>query len=433
MVSSILWGGRWMPVLLLVASLVSAATALGGQHAAILYLRGDVTAARDETTAVLAKSPAGAPALFVRACLELESAGPVAADPFVTRLERLPSPPPQAAVLRKLVARRRSAPSEPIYDALGEAWKDAGRPDLSSVALLPPLESWMEDLVPPLPSGPGTPSPQERLVFTWAMPPERLKVALQAAEQAEANPLVVDLEILAAVMPRKEVPSGQNASRVAERVGRIVTAADASNGYLAVAAWLALGEEDQPISDGDLATLEAAVSKPRFEVPRRTLLEQLRSMAARVTPQYSELRARSASLATAVPIFHLWKRAEATKDPALRRRAGLVMGVIASRFACSGTVLERMLSAALAGKAAALTGLLGREEIRIALEPLDAWRRSMSDAQKRLGTWPFSGPFREMDVTSEVPRFERLVGPMPTSGIPAFSCQTKGEGSPTGN
>jgi hypothetical protein len=152
-----------MAVLLLLAHLISAASAPGAEHAALLYLRGDVGEARDEVTAALAKDLADPHVLFVRACLELESTGPAGAEPFVRRLELLSPPPPQASVLRALLTRRASVPKEPIYEALGEAWKAVGRPDLSSAALLP--ESWPEDLVPPPSPDESSLSPQDRLVF----------------------------------------------------------------------------------------------------------------------------------------------------------------------------------------------------------------------------------------------------------------------------
>ena len=79
---------------------------------------------------------------------------------------------------------------------VAEAWKAAGRPDLAGVPLLPPIDTWSEATVPPLPTGAES-SPQAQLVFAWGQP-ERLKIARRAAEHAEKNPLQVNLEILAA-------------------------------------------------------------------------------------------------------------------------------------------------------------------------------------------------------------------------------------------
>jgi hypothetical protein len=337
-------------------------------------------------------------------------------------MEHLTSPPPQAAVLRQLLSRRHSTPGEPVDDALAETWKAAGRPDFSGVPLLPPLDSWPDDAMPPLALDAKS-SPQARLVFASSPPTEQLRLALEAAEQARTNPLPVNLEILAVLMPGESVPPSEEARRAAERVGRLVIDADPTNGYLALAAWLATGSETDPVTESDLATLEAALGKPRFEVPRRAVFEQLRTMAARVDPQHADLRARGASLGTPVVVFRLWQRAESTKDADARRRAGLVMGAIASRFACSGTILERMLGAALARKGADLAGSSDQLAIHRAQDAIHAWRSAMTEAQRRLGTWPFAASLRNLDVTREVARYERLAGPFPTSPLPAFSCR----------
>jgi hypothetical protein len=148
-------------------------------------------------------------------------------------------------------------------------------------------------------------------------------------------------------------------------------------------------------------------------------------MAARIDPQHAEIRARSASLGTSVLVFRLWMRVRATTDVPLRRRAGFVMGAIASHLGCSGVLLERMLSVALAAEAAEATGMMTRDETRRAREPLGDWRSSATDAHKRLGTWPFFARPGDQDVQSEVERDERLMGPIPPPGIPAFSCRAK--------
>jgi hypothetical protein len=212
-------------------------------------------------------------------------------------------------------------------------------------------------------------------------------------------------------------------------VGRAVAAADPSNGYLAFAGLLASGAESEPLTAAELDLLEAAIAAPRFEVPRRALLQQLRVLAATIDPKYAELRARSASLGTPVTVFRLWQRAEATKDPVLLRRSGIVMKVMAARFACSGTVLERMVGAVLASKGAELTGSPDWPSVRQAQDALQQWREAMADAQKLLGEWSFRAAIHELDPTREVARYERLVGPMPSPRVEGFYC-TAADGLP---
>jgi hypothetical protein len=400
--------------------------AVGGpptaSHAAVLYVRGAVQAARDETAAVLAKDSADARALFVRACLELETEGPGAAEPFVSTMEGLAPPPPQAVVLRRLLSRRTAAPSERVDDALAEAWKAVGRPDLSAVPLLPSRDSWAEDIIPPLPAK-SVALPQALLVFSWHKPPERLKIALQASADAENNPLAVNLEILGVVTAETEARATEELTQIAARVGRAASATDASNGYLDLAAWLAHGPKTEPITGNDLSVLEGAIAKPRFEVPRRALFEELRRLAERIDPEFADLRARTAAVGTPVPVFRLWQRTEATKDEQARRRAARVMVKVAGRLACSGTVLERLLAAALSERSAEILKSPELAEARRAQEAFWAWSNAMRKAQTQLGTWPFAASLRDLDVTREVERYEVLAGPMPQPPFSGFSCQ----------
>jgi hypothetical protein len=139
-----------MDLLALILIVISGATAAPtAQHAALLHMRGDVAAACGEIEAVLAKHPSDASALFTAASFEIEAGDLTAASRYVSKLKRLSPAPPQARVLATLIARRQRQPQELIDDALIEAWKEVGRPDLASSPLLPPLESWATEIMPP--------------------------------------------------------------------------------------------------------------------------------------------------------------------------------------------------------------------------------------------------------------------------------------------
>jgi hypothetical protein len=406
-----------MDLLALILTVISGATAaLTAQHAALLHMRGDVAAARGEIEAVLAKHPSDASALFTAASFEIEAGDLTVASRYVSKLERLSPAPPQARVLAALIARRQRQPQERIDDALIEAWKEVGRPDLASSPLLPPLESWATEIMPPE-LGPDIRkrmSAAERLVFAYDGPAngrEHLKVAFDAATTAEKNPLAVNIEILAALTFFEPMPDEfrDDARRVAARVGPIVRAADPTNGYLALAAWLASGSNDSPVSVEDLALLQDAVAKPRFEVPRREMLAELLQMASRVDAKHGAMRARVAALGAPVPVMRLWKRAEATEEPAVRSRVSTLLAATAKRLESSGTMLERMLALALTDVAARLSG----DERRIASvrARVDRGRASMNgmrEEQKRLGTWPFAGPWRDWDPAREMEHFGRF-------------------------
>jgi hypothetical protein len=408
--------GNSMHLLALILTVVSgAATKATAQHAALLHMRGEIAPARAEIEAVLAKSPTDGAALFAAACLALESNNPSSAVPYVSRLERLTPAPPHARVLRALTSRRQRHPQERIDDAVVEAWKEAGRPDLAASPLLPPLESFGA-VIPEIDAEVrNRMSPAERLLFAHDGPATRndfLKLVLEAAATAEKNLLVVNIEILGALTPFEPIPEEfrSEARRAASRIAPVVAAGDHANGYLEVAGWLASGPGNAPLSGGDLALLERAVTKPRFEFPRREMLAQMEQMATRLDPKYGVMRARRAALGAPVPLMRLSLRAEATGDPALRRRAGDLLTAVAKRLESSGTMLERMVSLSLASKGAKLGGderLLAKA--RADFDRSRASMNSMTEGQKKLGTWPFAAPWREWDPAREMEHFERFV------------------------
>lgn len=406
-----------MELLALVLTLISSTTAEPtAQHAALLHMRGEAASARTELEAVLASHPSNAPALFVAAALETEAGNLGAAARHASRLGGLSPAPPQARVIAALIARRRAHPGERIDDALIEAWKEVGRPDLASSPLLPSLDSWAVEILPPELGAEVRErmSAAERLVFAYDGPANgraHLDLALDAAMTAEQNPLAVNLEILSALTFYDPMPVElrQDARRVAARVAPIVAARDPANGYLALAGWLASGANDTPMSADDLALLQEAVAKPRFELPRREMLGELRQMAAGLDAKHGLMRANSAALGAPVPLMRLWKRAEATCEPAARARASVLLAATAKRLESSGTMLERMISGALADAGARLSGDERRiASVRAELERARASMNALREEQKRLGTWPFAGPWREWDPSREMEHFERF-------------------------
>jgi hypothetical protein len=411
--------------LLVLAAVLSSTGAPSASFAAVAYIRGDVSSARSETSAVLTKTPGDAAALFVRACIELETLGPPAAEPYVASLERLSPRPSEPAVLRRLLSRRSANAREPIQEALVEAWKSAGNPDLSDNGLLGDLDAAIPALARAVVAKMTAP---ERLLFAYSANAERFTLAVAAAEHPELNPLVVNLNILEAVAPCEPLPleRREEAKRVAARVGDIVRSVDPANGYLSFAAWLGSGSGDSAITAAELAALETGVVKPRFEVPRRELHEQLRVLARRFDPADGDLRARSAAMGIPVPLYRLWQRADATQDPVLRKRAGALLTSTAKRLACSGTMLERMLGMSLAARGAALTGNEAeRSAIRAMHERFQHTMKQMTDGQKKLGIWPFASPWREWDADLEMEHFARFVDSAPTDDHPALRCSER--------
>jgi hypothetical protein len=402
------------PVTAVLAALLGTGVASDVQHAALLHMRGDLDEARTEIASLLGKHPADEAALFTATCFDIERGNLADAERHVAALERSSSTSLHARVLRALIARRQVDPREAIDDALIEAWKRAGRPDLSACPLLPPLDSW--SVIPDLDAETRKRlSPTVRLMFAYEWPatsPEFVKLAFEASGAAERNPLAVNVEILGALTPYEPLPNqlATQAQRVAARVAPLVAAADPDNGYLTVAGWLPSGFRDQPLSREDLVLLERAVGSRRFELPRRRMLTELQDLATGFDPRYGVLRARAAALGAPVPLMRLWQRADATKDPGARLRAGAVLIATAERLASSGILLERMLALALAQKGARLSG----DESRIADADAEAQRQRaelqiMQDGPKRLGTWPFASPWRDWNPERELEHFRRFL------------------------
>lgn len=384
------------------------------ERAALLQLRGDTAAALAAAGAILVKDPGDRGALFVAACAAIEFGDLDRASTYTTRLEqRLRDP--HAAVMRKLIERRRGRKDEPLREAVVLAWKEAGRPDLGAKPMLRASESWGA-LLPRIDrEARARLTAGERFMFDNGNPATSsayVVAAIGAAADAEKNPVVVNLEVLGALTPFAEVAGVDRraASDAAAHAGRIVASADQNNGYMALAALLAAAPGDRPFSTADLAVMEGALQKPRFEYPRDESLAQLREVAIRIDPRHGSLRAWSAALGGSVPLFRIWQRAEAVKDPELRARAGHAVQKVGARFRGAGATLEKALSVALEVKGAELRG--DPTALAAAKEAQKRWwelQQGAEAARKQMGNWPFAAGWREWVPSGEVAYMQRLI------------------------
>jgi hypothetical protein len=384
------------------------------ESAALLQLRGETAAALAAADAILVKDPGDPAALFVAACAAIESGDLDRASSYAARLEQRQHDS-HAAVLKRLVARRLLANDTPLREALVSAWKDAGRPDLGATPLLRASESW-GPLLPKLDrEARAQLTAGERFVFdngNLATSSAFVEAAIRAAAEAEKNPVVVNLEILGALTPYDDIAGvdPRAASDAAARAGRVVASADPDNGYMALAGLLAAAPGRDAFSANDLAAIEVALQKPRFEYPRDQSLAQLRAAARRLDPKHGDLRAWSVALGGTVPLFRVWQRAGAVKDTELRARAGRVIQQVGARFRGAGPTLEKSLSFALEVKGAEL------QDDATAVEAAKAGQASWwqlqqagESARKRMGTWPFAAAWREWTPSGEVAYVQLLV------------------------
>lgn len=396
---------------LLLSALGLAPTA--AERAALLQLRGDTTAALAAADAILAKNPRDEGALFVAACAGIESGDLDRASAYTKRLEAR-RPDSHAAVLKKIIERRRARNDEPLRDALPLAWRDAGRPDLASKPLLRASESWGR-LLPAIDAAVRAKlSAGERFLFDNGKPVTSaayVEAAIRAAADAEKNPVVVNLEVLGALTPFGAVAGvdAGTASRAAAQAGRAVASADPENGYMVLAGLLAAVPGTAAFSPQDLEVLEGALQKPRFEYPRDQSLAQLRELAARFDAQHGTLRAWSAALGGSVPLFRVWQRAEAIREAPLRARAGGLMQQMGARFRGAGTVLETALGFALEVKGAELRGdAAGLEVVKADRARWFELQQRSEATRKRMGNWPFAAGWREWTPSGEVAYMRRL-------------------------
>ncbi|HEY6001568.1 MAG TPA: hypothetical protein VIV57_01760 [Anaeromyxobacter sp.] len=408
----ILAGVRMGLLALLLGALGLGPTA--AERAALLQLRGDTAAALAAADAFLVKDPGNPGALFVAACAAIESGELDRASTYTTRLEQR-GRDPHAAVLKKVIERRRGQKDEPLREALVSAWKAAGRPDLGAKPLLRPSESWGELLPKFDREARARLTAGERFIFDNGIPPSSsafVGAAVRAAAEAETNPVVVNLEVLGALTPFAEIAGvdPRAASDAAAHAGRVVASADPENGYMALAGLLAAAPGNVAFSADDLSVIEGALQKPRFEYPRDQSLAQLRELAARLDSQHGDLRAWSAALGGSVPLFRVWQRAEAVKGAELRARAGHAIQQVGARFRGAGTTLERTLSFALEVKGAELRGdAVAAEAAKADRTRWSGWQQATEAARKRMGNWPFAAAWREWTPSGEIAYMRRLV------------------------
>jgi hypothetical protein len=404
-------------------ALAGTATTPSAMHAALLHLRGDSSEAQGELEAVLASTPDNPAALFTAACFAIELGDTKAATAYATRLEQVSPQSRHAKVLDALVPRRRRLPDERLDDALIEAWKESGRPDLSLEPLLPPDDEWWLDLLPDLEQDiVAKLTPPERLMFDSRLGalahPDFYENAIAAARTADSNPLVVNVEVLVSLSPSRFGPPipellREEVSRVVARVAPRVIAADPGNGLLALASWMASAGEDVPLDGDDLDLIQRAVAQPRFEIPRREFVREAQGMASRIDPRYAPIRGMFAAMVgmggALLPITRLSDRAVATTEPDLRLRASPVLAKAAKRLEGSGRLLDRMLSLILLDTSAKLRG--DEESAAQVRTQIDHERRrgdGLREGAKRLGTWPFAERLRDWDPDGETARLLRL-------------------------
>jgi len=418
----------------LAALTASVAITAGAATPAAPYLlawTGDAAAARAELTGRLPPGalPEDGEGLLVLGCLELEAGRLDAAGQAALRLTNLDPRAGDGKVLSALVARRRASPGEPMFDALAEAWKSAGRPDLGKGDALARLAGAAVPLgiLPPPPSATQLLrlTPEEAFLLGGLDNPRR-PISVEAARLAKEGtwlearrararelagrrpprPVALDLAVYGLV------EAGQEREKVRAALSRALP----GNGHFAAVAVAGGPLARDPLVATEVAALEKAVAMPRLMPPRGVLHEALLAAAARLDPKLAQAWAREA-LPTVTPpataLVSLGVRALATKDPALRERARRALEKAAATLAKDPTIDGRQLGVLVARSAAELRGDAAGGQAR--LERFEAWRVRAAAADQALAElrWPLPSLRREWRPEQDVARAERLVGPVP--------------------
>jgi len=397
----------------------------------LLAWTGDAAAARAEVTAGLPPGalPEDGERLLVLGCLELEAGRLEVAGQAAARLATFEPRAGDGKVLAALVARRRASPREPMFDALAEAWKSAGRPDLGTGGALARLAGAAVPLgiLPPPPGAdllarltpeeafllggldnPRRPVSAEAIRLakegTWLE--ARRARAMELARRPPPRPVALDLAVYGLVAAGPE----------RERVRAALSRALPGNGHFATVAVAGGPLARDPLVATEVAALEKAVAAPRLMPPRGVLHEALLAAAARLDPKLAAAWAREA-LATVTPpanaLVSLGARVLATREPALRERARRALEKAAATLAKDPTIDGRQLGVLVARSAAELRGDAAGGQAR--LERFEAWRVQAAAADRALAElrWPLPSLRREWKPEQEVARAERLVGPVP--------------------
>ncbi|WP_158502115.1 hypothetical protein [Vitiosangium sp. GDMCC 1.1324] len=339
-----------------------------------------------EARAATAPSEASAqsPSPFVRACNALEAGNLDGAESELFTLRQLLPENPEARLLGRLVALRRTRPELGWRDAFIQAWNDIGRPDFKNSPLL-------EEDPEPRPTGPSPEetwerelSAEQRFVLALTMSPE----ATRARAIFEQFPELAPPELLVAAveyLERDKLPAALRArSRIALRARLSALSARHPESMLLRALLLLEGTDTKaPFTPRELQELEALSQLPDWRQTAflslyRYALGHLEATGVSQPKDHAYGLAVSA-LVSPVPVL-LQRRTEASRNaltPAERQRLGEALWRIGSRISDESSVVERLVGLSLMKKAA--TELEDSARLLQATELLEEERATYAD------------------------------------------------------
>lgn len=386
------------------------------QLAAAEAVERDFATARAELAFVLEHSPEDPRALYVLACVELETGRHEEASRALARLERAEPGLPEAAILRDLVTARREHPEQGWRKPFLQAWRRHGSPDFAQEHLLP--ENWVEAVTFKVDEAlwrrAASFSVETRIVLLLADMPEpgserwRWLVGQLATLKEPA------LSVMAVEMLRSRTPPEPLRAELEEaarrNVARLVKA-HPRDMQLRLMAVLGSAAPQTPFSAKELTALETAAGFPdwrqrSFQQVYQQVLTRLETLGV----------ANPAPMAFTVAVwypsgggpFQLLERARASREKLsheeLRRLCG-VLERVGIRMAEQSTLIEHLVGLQLMATAAEWMGdTLKQEHVRTQQA---AARRLMHGSQRVSGgRWPLRSLSDELTETGV--RNERL-------------------------
>jgi hypothetical protein len=360
-----------------------AASSSAASDAAVRQYRGDATGALRAAEAALAFSPDDPVARVTATCAAIEAGDLRRADVVLAPLERRQPAPPRAAVLRRVIERRRGSSRGPLMQDLALAWSDAGRPDVSEAD--PAVAHASQAPLPAIPTSVAL-TPGERLLIA---PPDGADAqrALAIASVADASPsaLVANLQVLGLLGMQPCRPDPTEQRRAVARAMEAAARAAPENGYITVAGWLAGCPKRLDAAGVDL--LMNAAKRSEFRYPREQSFREILGVTERIDARNARARAITTWLALDVPLMRLVKLAESVEERALRRAAGRAIGAIGLRMADGDAWLERLQGLTLAQKGSDLSEDEGaKAQARARVESERALYRDWAETKRLMGS-----------------------------------------------
>jgi hypothetical protein len=420
------------------------------QRAAEAAAEGLLSVAHAEASAVLADAPGHAPALFILACVALESGARGAAEAAVAHLASAAPERLEPQLLERLLLHRQAQPGPGWCDAFRAAWTELGRPDFARDHLLSDFDTFEpkpdeDDAVW------ATASVSVRRVLALtahSRPPEREEWLLQQLPTLDDPALVV---AAATRLSHSEVSTAlqRRARPVLRRKLAELARAWPQSMQLQLHHQLAEPREDAPLTPRELESLEALSTLPSWSVGtgEETFLEarrELRTAGVRRAAERAFSLANSASAGPARALLD--KRAAATRShllPGARQRLGRILTGVGTRLAEEPLLVPRMLGlmmlkagsedlqdpAALARADTALDALFAMQgplrQTALPLWPIaslqeDVWEASARDAEGFLRSFTAPETLRQAlearpDPSQCVPRSRQ---PLPEERAP---------------